>query len=492
MRQWLPTLVLMFLAICGCQRNEPAEEASPPPPAEQQEARAPLREINEPLVNIDYEQIKARGKLIALTGYSAISYFIYKGEPLGFEYELLKLLTEHLGIELEIKIVKNLDDIFNQLNEGKGDLIAYDLTITKARLRKVAFSNQHSVIHQVLVQKLPDNWRQMKLHEIRRELITNPIDLIGKKVYVRKGSSYYARLVNLSEEIGGDIDIIQVPGDVSTEELIRRVSTGEIEYTVADENVALINKAYYSNIDINTAVSFPQRIAWAVRKNSPQLAAVINQWLDEVKRGPTFNVIYNKYYANERSYAQRVKSEYFSETGGKISPHDDIIKTCAKEIQWDWRILASQIYQESEFDPKAKSWVGARGLMQLMPATAKEFGARKVTDPLDNITAGTKYLKWLEELWSDIPDSSDRLKFVLASYNAGPGHVQDAQRLAKKFHKDPLKWDNNVADFMLKKAQKKYYDDDVVQYGYCRGEEPVNYVKEILERYQHYVKFIAG
>ena len=450
-----------------------------------------LPEINDPLVDIDLKEIKKRGKLLALTAYHANSYFIYKGEPRGFEYELLELLAKHLGVALEIVLVKNLDGIFNDLNEGKGDIIAYNLAITKERRKRVGFSEPHSIIPQVLIQRLPDNWLEMKRHEIDKMLITNPIDLIGKRVHVRKGSSYYSRLVHLSDEIGGDIEIVEAPGEISTEELISKVARGEIDYTICDDNLARINRLYHSNIDIGTAISFPQRIAWAVRKNSPVLEAAVNSWLAQLKSGPIFNVIYNRYYQDERSIRQRVKSEYFSSNSDKISPYDDIIKTEAQKINWDWRILASQIYQESQFDPNAKSWMGARGLMQLMPKVAQEYGVKNITNPSQNIAAGVGYLKWLENYWRGIPDSLERMKFILASYNAGLGHVQDARKLAQKNKKDPNIWDGNVAEFMLKKAQEKYYTDEVVEFGYCRGEEPVNYVMEIFDRYEHYQKFIT-
>ncbi len=449
-------------------------------------------EITEPQVNIDLEDIQKRGRLIALTGYSASSYFIYKGEPMGFEYDLLRLLAKHLNLKLEIVVVRNLDRIFSMLNEGKGDIVAYNMTVTKARLKKVDFTDQHTLIHQVLVQRLPENWRKMKRHQIKKKLIDNVTELIGKKVYVRKGSSYYQRLLHLSDEIGGDIDIVEVPGDVSTEELIAKVARGEIDYTVADENVAQINAAYLQNIDIHVPISLPQRIGWAIRKNSPHLKAAINQWLKEMKDKPTFNVLYSKYHLNKRFFTQRAKSEYFSLTGDKISPYDDLIKQQAKKLNWDWRLLASQVFQESQFDPKASSWVGARGLMQLMPQTAKQFGVKKVTDPVQNLKGGVKFIKWLENYWKDIPDSSERRKFVLASYNVGQGHVQDARKLAEKYGKDPNKWTGNVANFLLKKSQEKYFNDEVVKYGYCRGDEPVTYVEEILQRYRDYQKLIEA
>lgn len=487
-------LLLIVLAV-GCQ-----QQSGDDPAAKADSSRLmlsgvdslrvpPIPEVTEPLVEIDLPQILERGKLVALTGYSATSYFIYRGEPMGFEYELLKLLAEDLGVDLEIVPVRNLDRIFSLLNEGKGDIVAYSMTITKARKRFVSFTDAHTLIRQVLVQRLPDNWHRMKRHEIERMLIRNVTDLIGKKVYVRKGSSYYHRLVHLSDEIGGDIDIVEVPGDVSTEELIAKVSRGEIDYTVADENLAQINATYYQNIDIETPISLPQRIAWAVRKNSPQLREAINRWLKRIKREPTFNVLYNKYHRNRRFFRQRVASEFSSLAGNKISPYDDLIKQEARKLGWDWRLLASQLYQESQFDPNARSWAGARGLMQVMPATARQMGLKRIHDPAENLAAGVRYLQWLQKRWEEIPDSLDRIKFVLASYNVGLGHVEDARNLARKYGHDPNRWED-VAEFLLKKSKKKYFNDEVVQYGYCRGEEPVNYVTEILERYEHYKTFI--
>lgn len=450
-----------------------------------------VTEVPEPIVDIDLQEIKKRGRLVALTGYSASSYFVYKGQPMGFEYELLHMLADYLNVALDIVVVKDLDHIFDNLNAGEGDLVAYNMTVTKSRLKRVDFSDHHTLIRQVLIQRMPDNWRQMKRHEIDKTLITNPVDLIGKRIHVRKGSSYYLRLVNLSDEIGGDIEIVEVPGDISTESLIAQVANGEIDYTVADENIAQINAAYHQNIDIGLAISLPQRIAWAIRRNSPKLRENINKWLDQMRTEPTYNVLYAKYHQNKRFYSQRVRSEFFSMTGDKISPYDEMLKAKSVEVGWDWRLMAALVFQESQFDPEASSWAGAKGLMQLMPATAKQFGAKDRANPEQNLTAGAKYLEWLLNYWKDIPDSTDRIKFVLASYNTGQGHVEDARRLAIKYNKSPDLWEDNVAEYLLNKSQEKYFNDEVVQFGYCRGEEPVNYVTEILARYQDYQKFIS-
>lgn len=437
-------------------------------------------------VKIDFEQIQEKGKLTALTGYSATSYFLYKGEPMGYEYELLQRLSDYLGVEIEIRLEKNFDTFFDRLNRGEADLIAYNLTVTKQRTEIVDFTEHHSFTRQILVQRKPDNWRQMKLHEIEKSLITNPIDLIGKTVHVTRGSAFVGRLKSLSDEIGGDIEIIEVGGDVTADDLITMVAEGEIDFTVADEHVAWISEAYYSNINVETPLSFPQRIAWAVRKTSPELLNSVNQWISAMQDCTDYYVIYNKYFKNRRAHRTRMKSDYSTVSGTQLSPYDDIIKKYAAELNWDWRLLASMIYQESEFDPAEKSWAGARGLMQLMPKTAEAYGGTNLKDPENNITAGTNFIKWLENYWQEIPDTTERLKFVLASYNVGQGHISDARKLAEKYGKDADVWDNNVDEFILKKSKKEFYDDEVVNFGYCRGEEPYNYVREILERYEQY------
>lgn len=445
-----------------------------------------------PTVKIDLEQIRERGKLVAITGYSSTSYFVYRGKPMGYEYELLNRFADYLGVELEILVAEEMDNTFEMLNRGEGDIIAYSLTVTKDRKNRVQFTRYHNLVKQVLVQRKPENWRKKSYKSVEEELIRNPIELEGKTIYVRKNSSYEARLKNLSEEIGGEINIVEAPGKVGTEDLIRMVADGKIDYTVADENLALINKTYYENLDVKTAVSFPQKIAWAVRKNSPRLLNAVNEWMDGMRETRDYFAIYSKYYKNRKAYKRRLASDFFSLTGNRISKYDELLKVHGELINWDWRLLASQIFQESRFNPYAQSWAGAKGLMQLIPATAKRFGVANLYDPRQSVEAGTRYLEWLNAFWKPkIPGRDIRIKFVLASYNVGPGHVEDARRLAEKYGADPDKWEGNVAKYLLLKSSRKFYNDDVVKFGYCRGREPYNYVKEVLKRFQHYTHLIG-
>jgi membrane-bound lytic murein transglycosylase F len=445
-----------------------------------------------PEIYPDLPEIKQRGYLTALVDNNSYSYFIYKGRPMGFEYELLQNLARYLEVELRLKIGSGIEQGIEQLNNGQTDILAYPLTVTLDRTRLVKFIHPLFESHQVLVQRKPDNWMQLTADEINRMLIRKPADLIGKKVYVMHNSSFAQRLLHLSEEIGGEIIIHEDSATATSESLIRAVAEERIDYTVTDDYLAQVNAAIYPNLDIETVLSLPQQIAWAVRHTSPELLRAINEWLAKIKKEPTFMVIYNRYFKSPRNLQLRVKSDYSSLGGNKISPYDNLIKEGAAQLNWDWRLLAAVIYQESKFNPQSESWAGAVGLMQLMPETAERFGASNPLEPAQNIRAGVKFLKHLDTYWArENVREEDRIKFVLASYNAGLSHIIDARKLTAKYGGDVSSWDA-VEWYLLKKSDPKYYKDPVVMAGYCLCEEPVNYVKEILKLFEEYRLHISA
>jgi membrane-bound lytic murein transglycosylase F len=466
----LPYTLLFLLVACG----DAAKKNNTP-------------EQDKQIAVYDLAEIKKRGKLRALIDYSSTSYFVYKGQPMGYEYELLETFANHIDVDLEVIPVKNMDEIISLLNSFQGDIIAANWTVTKERSKEVRFTQLNNTTEQVLIQRKPDGHERMNKRQLSNFLITNIVDLGGKEIYVRKNSSFYSRLHNLSDEIGEEIDIKTAKGATTTEMLIEQVAKGEIDYTIADKNIARINTSFYDNIDASLPISLKQRISWAVRLTSENLADTIDAWLTNYKKTSEFQYIYNKYFKNQYSYRNRVVSDFYSAKSGIISPFDAIIKEKSQLINWDWRLIASMIYQESQFDSTATSWAGASGLMQLMPSTAARFGLDSTATNADQIEAGIQYLKYLDnELQKKVIDPVERKKFILAAYNVGLGHIWDAMRLAEKYDLDPNKWDGNV-DIMLKnKSKPKYYKDPVVRHGYCRGREPYYYVKEVLERFKHY------
>ena len=251
------------------------------------------KEVIEAPKEWDLGQIKKSGKLRALTVYSGTSYFLYKGRPMGYEFELLERFSEYLDVDLEIIVVDNIDELFEKLNNGEGDIVAYGLTITANRKEDVSFTDHLYLTKQVLVQKKPDNWRTMPWKNLENALVQDPIGLLGDTISVREMSSYKERIYNLSEELGGMIYINILSGEMSTDEIIERVAKGEIKYTISDDNIASIMATYYPILDVKVPVSFSQRIAWATRHDSQNLLIATNNWLEEIKRQIDFNVIYN-------------------------------------------------------------------------------------------------------------------------------------------------------------------------------------------------------
>ncbi|MDW8330352.1 MAG: transporter substrate-binding domain-containing protein [Cyclobacteriaceae bacterium] len=440
----------------------------------------------------DLQDIRQRGYLTALVDNNSYSYFIYRGQPMGFEYELLQNLAHYLQVDLRLQIGSGIEQGIEKLTNGEVDILAYPLTVTLDRTRLIKFIDPLFESRQVLVQRKPENWRSLTTDEINRMLIRRPVDLINKEVYVMRNSSFVQRLRNLSEETGGEIIIHEDSAGATSESLIKAVAEGKIDYTVTDDYLAQVNAAIYPNLDIETEISLPQQIAWAVRHTSPELLKAVNQWLSTIKKEPTFMVIYNRYFKSLRNLQLRIQSDYSSLGGNKISPYDELIKEGAARLNWDWRLLAALIYQESKFNPKNESWAGAAGLMQLMPETAQRFGAADPFDPAQNIRAGVKFLKHLDTYWQkEHVQEEDRIKFVLASYNAGLSHVIDARKLASVFGGNPSSW-KDVEFYLLKKSDPKYYKHPVVMAGYCLCEEPVNYVKEILRIFEEYKLHISA
>ena len=203
--------------------------------------------------NVVLKKILKEKRLIATTDYNSTNYFIYRGEPIGYQYELLKTFADYLGVKLEIRIINDLKASFDCIEKGECEIVALGLTVTKERNKVVDFSNPLSQTRQMLIQRKPANWRKMRtMDEIDSYLIRNPLELAGKTIHIQKNTIFISRLNNLSDEIGADINIVEHP-DAAVEELIDMVAKGEIEYTISDEHIALVNRKYYPDIDVKTA-----------------------------------------------------------------------------------------------------------------------------------------------------------------------------------------------------------------------------------------------
>ena len=457
----------------------------------------------------DLKEIKERGTLTVLAPYNSTSYFIYRGEPLGYEYELLQTFAREHELDLKMVVVTDIKSIYSLLNSGEGDIAAGRLVPTPEDETNVSFSRALYRTEPVLVQQAeaPDTAKQTKGAskalesgpasespeiDIQARLITKPAQLANQTVTMPEKSPYRRTLVELSDDISGEIRVVELGGKIQDEALAQKVARGEIQFTVMQSNLADLKEAEFKNLKVRPILGQTHSVTWAVRKNSPELLNELNNWIAEKKNGTIFDRLYKKYFIDRRTYLEHATSEFLTSSTGKLCAYDDLLKRYAGELNWDWRLLAAQAYQESRFKPEARSWMGATGLLQLMPRTAKQFGVQNSLDPEDNVRGAVKFLQWLGDYWQErIPDETERLKFILASYNCGAGHVDDAQRLTEKYGGNPQLWED-VSYWLLQKSTQQYSTDPVVKFGFCRGIEPVNYVSFILERYGRYKQFVVA
>ncbi len=455
-----------------------------------------------PSIERDLAVIQQSDTLVIIAPYNSTTYFLYRAEPMGYEYELLKKFAEEMDVKLRMLVVADRESMFKLLRAGQGDVVAARLVSAQEDSGIVRFTRPLYTTEPVLVQRssappavvVADTAPTLggaaqpatppPIVPARVRQIQRPSQLQGQRVDVPEQSPYTRTLIELADTLSGDIHVVEV--DASSESLIRAVSEGTIRYTVAQGNLADISSEHYTNIVVRPALGEAAPIAWAVRPNAPQLLARLDQWIADKKNAPVLKTLYIKYFINSAAYNQRMDSPFLTSETGQLSEYDSLFKAGAKKIGWDWRLLASQAYQESKFQPRARSWAGATGLLQLMPRTAAEFKVRNSNNPQENVAGAVRFLDWLTNYWTKrIDDPDERLKFILASYNTGSGHVEDAQRLARQAGDDPTKW-ADVSYWLLQKSKREVYTNPVVKYGYSRGIEPVNYVSIILERFQHY------
>lgn len=430
----------------------------------------------------DLEGIRKRGVLRVLTRNNPVTYYLHQGQPHGFDYQLVALAAKQLKVRLEMVVPPSRDLLIPWLREGKGDVIAASFTVTPERGEQVAFSAPYLFIDEVLVQKKGGGLRSLA-------------ELKGRRIHARPSSSYWRTLEALQAD-HGPFELVAEPEELETEELIAAVGEGEIPLTVADSHLLSLELKYRDDVEMGPRLlgkNVPadaqgtHQIAFAVRRESPELKAFLDKFVKKTYRGLEYNVARKRYFEDARQI-RRGKEERAGNTGA-ISPYDELFQRYAARYGLDWRLLAAQAWQESRYDPKARSWVGAQGLFQVMPRTGKELGFDDLEDPEQGIHAGARYMNKLIKQFEPQLPYRQRVRFALASYNAGFGHVQDARRLAAELKLDPNRWFENVERAMLLLQKPRYYRR--ARHGYCRGAEPVKYVSEIQNRYDNYVKILA-
>lgn len=431
--------------------------------------------------NNDKDATDAPDTLKVVTLYGPTSFFNYRGELLGIDYENVRRFAEEEGMVLSIHTVNNINQLIEELKNGTSQLAAYPVPSIAEYNSEVIHCGHEEITSQVLVQKTG------------KDKITDVTQLIGKDVYVEKDSKYHYRLENLNDELGGGIIIHPMESDtIVSEDFLQMVSSGEIPYAVVDSGIASLYQSAFPNLDISLRLSADQRASWAVALGLDSLAAKIDRWENRTHSPDFIKEIYKRYYDRAISEEFDANLTYFKKLdlhkGKPVSSFDNFFKSNASTAGYDWKLLAAIAFCESRYNPSVESRFGAKGLMQVMPNTARAVGIDPASlgNPDINVKAASRILQKLDQAFQDkIEDPEERMKFVVAAYNSGLGHIYDARALAEKVGLDPNKWTGNVSIAALMKSRPEYYNDPVVKHGYFRGRETVDFVDHVSSIYNY-------
>ncbi len=423
----------------------------------------------------DLSGIRSARALRVATRNSAVNFFVWRGQLLGFEYELAEHFARELNVRLEIVVADDSESLFDMVRNGEADIAAAFLSpMARDDDSDIRWSRPYHRAHQMVVGRAGTGG------------IDSVAELSGRTFHVRPESRYERTLKILAHVHDLELDIQPVATDQEPELTLERVAQGEYDLTLADEHLVRNAMMWIEGLEPGLTIGNEITHHWAVRTDNPALRAAIDDFFEREYRGLTYNTLYAKYFRDRGRVRGHSTQRIDLQHGREISPWDDIVREHAQTYGLDWRLILAQIYQESSFNPRARSWMGAKGLMQIMPPTARQLGIdADLTDPETSIAGGIRYLDWLRDRFDGDLQVNDRMWFMLAAYNAGIGHVRDARRLAAELGYDPDRWFDNVEIAMEKLSQREYFQH--ASHGYVRGHEPTDYVRKIRERYLAYI-----
>lgn len=423
----------------------------------------------------DLAGIKKRRVLRVLLRNNGASYFLYKGELMGFEYDMAKAMADSLKVRLDVVVTDSHEQMFEWIREGKADIaanfiepIATDLTEGLAFSRPYHFAARHLVVRV-------------------GSRIKTPNDLIGHTVLVRRSSAYWKTL-ELLRATGINFNIEAADERLDTEDLMQMVAEGKITATVADGHMLDIELARGTTVRSAFTLGDQRGHAVVMRKDSKELLEAVNGFIKQNYRSTVYNILRKKYFKNTRRIQRVAAARQETSENYKLSPYDHYVRQLAHQYSFDWRLITAQMFQESRFNPEAQSFAGAVGLMQVLPRTAESMGFKKFETPQQGIHAGIKYLNWLRNRFEENLAEQERIWFSLAAYNAGLGHVIDARKLAQSKGWNANRWFGHTERAMLLLRQKEYAAK--ARHGWVRGGEPVLYVRNIRQRFKAYINII--
>jgi membrane-bound lytic murein transglycosylase MltF len=457
----------LVLGACGpdeTPRVKAADAAAAPAPLEASEEPPLVLRITQPDTS-DWQQIERRGLLRVLVPRDRTNFFFAENRLRGMEYELVHEFERTLAREpgstrpqIDVAYVPvEFERLLPALVEGLGDVAAGGLTITAEREQQVAFTEPYLT-----------DVTEIVVASSSAPPLAGPESLSGQLVVVGPASSHLGSLEHLNRQLvehGLAPAVVETPGrGLQTEDLLELVSSGAFPYTVADQHVAELWAGVLPDLRLQPEVRLATggRIAWAVRRDNPELKSVLDAFLVTHRKGTsTGNVLFKRYFKDTKWIEARDLDLDSGSLGAILEP----LQRISAQHGFDWRLIAAQAYQESHLDQAARSHSGAIGLMQLLPSTAKDMGFDDVTGVEDNLAAGIKYMAWLRDNYFSDPELPEavRVDFALAAYNAGPGRVRRWRREAPGLGVDANRWFGGVENIALEQV----------------GLEPVRYVANI-------------
>lgn len=413
------------------------------------------------------EKIRSDGRLYVLTRSGPTTYYHGPSGYTGFEYNLAKAFADELGVELVIQEETNLAIQLASLGGPKAHIAASGLTITDDRKAKVRFGTPYFEVSQQVI------------YHRRNQRPASVADLLGRDLLIVANSSHSERLRQLRKEYPALR--WRERNDLEMLDLMEMVHTGELDYAVVDSNSFAINRNLYPNVQAAFDLSEPQQLAWAFPKLADSsLYDAAEAFFSRIKEDGSLAALTERYFKPNEIFNDG-GAELFAERIEKRLPQwEDYLRTAGAEYGIDWRLLAAISYQESHWNPRARSHTGVRGLMMLTLVTARELGIANRVDPEQSITGGARYFRQIYDRLPAGIQGADRLYMALAAYNVGSGHLEDARQLTEAHGDNPNRWDD-VKRYLPLLAKPNFYKQ--TQYGYARGWEPVIYVERINEFY---------
>ena len=419
------------------------------------------------------EKIQDSGVLRVGTLNNQLSYYIGADGPTGLDYELAQTFAEKLGVKLEITAMFTLSELFPALERGDIDIIAAGLTVTPDRLQDFHPAPAYYYTSQIVVYKKGQR-RPRNLAELAEN---------KKRLAVVSGSSHEQKLKLIRQKYP-TLEWQSIP-ESDINDLLVKVATGELDYTVADSvDVALLQRIH-PDIAIALELTQDEPVSWFVKQNSnDSLYALMIEFFGKMKKNGTMTLLEEKYLGHIDQFDYVDTRAFLRAVNNTLPQWEALFKQYANGF--DWRLLAALSYQESHWDPQATSPTGVRGMMMLTLPTAESVGVTNRLDPEQSIRGGSEYLRKMIARVPDSVEDHEKVWFALASYNVGFGHLMDARRLTKAQGGNPDTW-VDVKQRLPLLGQRKYYIQS--RYGYARGNEALNYVEGIRRYYQSIIGY---